>query len=157
MHLRDMEPPVRALADAQMDAWNRGDGHAWAKDFSDDATFVNIMGFQLDGRAEIAERHARHFRTIFLGSRVVVVLRSVVSVGDDAVLARLDYALSGHRALPPGIQATDADGTLHTRMLYVLSRAGRQDPWQIVAGQNTALLSAAAAPRTSPTPTPGPR
>lgn len=135
---------VQRIIDDQADAWRRGDGDAWAACFSEDARFVNIMGMSLDGRARIAERHAQMFRTLFLGSVVRVDLESVTEIGPDVLLVRMEHALRGQRALPPGIVATEPDGTLRTRMLYVLVRDAARDAWLVVAAQNTAVVPAAA-------------
>ncbi|MGO8055871.1 hypothetical protein, partial [Rhizobium leguminosarum] len=56
-----------------------------------------------------------------------------------------DYELRDYDRLPPGIQATDADGTLRTRLKYVCEL--EPDGWRIVAAQNTAIL-----PPRSPVP-----
>ena len=135
-------PMIQALIDAQTEAWNRGDADAWASCFSDDAGFVNIMGMSLHGRAHIAERHGVMFRSVFVGSTSRALLESVTPVGDDTLLLRMELAVSGQRALPPGIVATDRDGTLRTRMLYVLARQPRGG-WFVVAAQNTPIVPAA--------------
>ena len=137
---------ITLLIDQQADAWNRGDAAAWSACFADDASFVNIMGMPLVGRREIQERHAMMFRTVFAGSRTDVAIDAITMIPGGLALARTTHVVSALRGLPPGIQATDPDGTLRTRMLYVLARAVPGDAWRVVAGQNTAIV-----PVSSPT------
>jgi uncharacterized protein (TIGR02246 family) len=142
------EPAIRRLLAEQSEAWNRHDAHAWVAPFSDDAEFVNIVGMLLEGRAEIERRHAEIFKAIFARSRVVVTVRKVQELGTGAALAETDYELRDYDRLPPGIQPTDPDGTLRTRLKYVFERA--PSGWRIVSAQNTAVLPM----RPPPPPTP---
>jgi uncharacterized protein (TIGR02246 family) len=132
------EPLIRQALARQEQAWNRHDAKAWVSDFSDDAEFINILGMSLQGRAEIERRHDEIFRTIFARSRVVVKTRKVRLLGATAALAETDYELRDYDRLPPGIRATDNDGTLRTRLKYVWEQ--RPEGWRIVSAQNTAIL-----------------
>jgi len=138
------EATIRAAIAEQAEAWNRHDTKAWLAPFSEDAEFINILGMALLGRPEIEQRHAELFRGIFRSSHVVVTTRQVRSLGATAAVAETEYELRGYERLPPGIRATDADGTLRTRMKYVwqLRPAG----WRIVAAQNTAVFPAPGKP-----------
>lgn len=135
------EPIIREALARQADAWNRHDAKAWVAAFSDDAEFINILGMTLIGRAEIEKRHAEIFASIFARSRVLVTTRKVRLLGSAAAIAETDYELRDYDRLPPGIVATEVDGTLRTRLKYVW--AFEQDQWRIVAAQNTAILPAA--------------
>jgi uncharacterized protein (TIGR02246 family) len=132
------EPTIRRLLAQQTEDWNLHDAHAWAAPFSEDAEFINILGTLLEGRGEIERRHAEIFRTIFARTQVVVTVRRVRALGASAAVAETDYELRDYDRLPPGIQPTDADGTLRTRLKYVFERAPAG--WRIVAAQNTAIL-----------------
>lgn len=132
------ESEIRAAIAKQADAWNRHDIAAWMAPFAADAEFINILGTALLGRPEIEGRHAELFKGIFAHSRVVVTTRQVRSLGATAAVAETDYELRGYERLPPGIQATDDDGTLRTRMKYVWQL--RPEGWRIVTVQNTAIL-----------------
>ena len=140
------ETEIRALIDRQTAAWNRGDGDQWAECFSDDASFVNIMGMPLTGRAEIGARHAEILRTVFRGSVSHVHLTDLRACGDDLVIARMEHVVSGQQMLPPGIKPTEPDGTLRTRMLYVFARLPDGRGWHVVAAQNTAIVPALSGP-----------
>jgi uncharacterized protein (TIGR02246 family) len=136
------QPPadaaIRHALAQQAEAWNRHDAKAWVASFAEDADFVNIVGMLLQGRAEIERRHADLFASIFAKSTVVVTTRKVQALGNDGAVAETDYELRGYDRLPPGIQATDADGTLRTRLKYVWRRT--ETGWQIVSAQNTAVF-----------------
>jgi uncharacterized protein (TIGR02246 family) len=146
---QDAEPAIREILARQAEDWNRHDAKAWVAAFSEDAEFINILGSSLQGRSEIERRHAEIFTTIFSRSRVVVTTRKVRTLGATAALAETDYELRDYDRLPPGIQATDPDGTLRTRLKYVFELAA--DGWRIVSAQNTAVL-----PPRSPAPAPKP-
>lgn len=135
------EPADAAIRQAlaqQAEAWNRHDAKAWVAAFAEDADFVNIVGMLFQGRAEIERRHAQLFASIFAKSSVVITTRKVQALGDSAAVAETDYELRGYDRLPPGIVATDADGTLRTRLKYVWQRTAAG--WQIVSAQNTAVF-----------------
>lgn len=134
------EPAIRQALAQQAEAWNRHDAKAWVAAFANDAEFVNILGMLLQGRAEIERRHAELFAGIFSHSTVIVTTRKVQPLGTDGAVAETDYELRGYERLPPGIRATDADGTLRTRLKYVWVRGAQG--WQIVSAQNTAVLPA---------------
>lgn len=138
------EPVIREALTRQAEAWNQHDAKAWVAAFSDDAEFINILGMSMQGRAEIEKRHEQIFRTIFSRSRVVVKTRKVRLLGTSAALAETDYELRDYDRLPPGIQPTDPDGTLRTRLKYVWEQ--RAEGWRIVSAQNTAILPPPSAP-----------
>jgi uncharacterized protein (TIGR02246 family) len=128
---------IRAAIAQQAEAWNRHDVKAWMSLFSEDADFVNIMGTALLGRPEIEQRHAELFNGIFKRSRVTVTTRQVRSLGATSAVAETDFELKGYDRLPPGIEPTEADGTLRTRMKYVWQL--RPEGWRVVSAQNTAV------------------
>jgi len=147
--IRTAEATIRTVLARQAEDWNRHDAKAWVAPFSDDAEFINILGSSLQGREEIERRHAEIFSSIFARSRVTVTTRKVRLLGTAAALAETDYELRDYDRLPPGIQPSDTDGTLRTRLKYVFELGA--SGWQIVAAQNTAILP----PRT-PAPAPKP-
>lgn len=132
------EAAVRALLARQAEDWNRHDARAWCAPFAEDAEFVNILGMLLQGRPQIEKRHAELFDGIFKRSRVVVNTRKVRSLGPTSALAETDYELRDYDRLPAGFKPTDADGTLRTRLKYVLTLT--PEGWRIVSAQNTAVV-----------------
>lgn len=121
----------------QTEAWNRGDAHAWARGFSDTAGFVNILGMALNGRAEIEARHALILSTLFRGSHAVATVNRITFLGREIALAETVNHVTGCRALPTGIMATNSSGALLTRMTYVLQHSATHG-WEIVHAHNTA-------------------
>lgn len=132
------EAAIRAVLARQAEAWNEHDARAWCASFTEDAEFVNILGTLFQGRAQIEARHAELFRGIFSRSQVTVTTRKVVSLGPTSALAETVHELRGYDRLPPGIRASEPDGTLRTRLKYVLVLG--EDGWRIRSAQNTAVL-----------------
>src|SRR5215510_5200797 len=64
------EDAIRAIHQRMIDAWNAGDGAAFAAPFTDDADFVAWEGTHLKGRQEIASFTQRVFDTVVTGSRL---------------------------------------------------------------------------------------
>jgi uncharacterized protein (TIGR02246 family) len=128
------EAALHALVAAQAEAWNRGDAVAWSKDFTEDAYFINIVGTVFEGRAQIEERHAAIFATVFKGSQTQVSVKKLLFPEADIAVVDMVHEVTGHSRLPPGVQNTEA-GLLRTRMRYVMKKDSGQ--WRIVAGQNT--------------------
>ncbi|SEU18239.1 SgcJ/EcaC family oxidoreductase [Stigmatella erecta] len=128
------EAALHELVAVQADAWNRGDAAVWSKDFTEDATFINIVGSVFEGRAQIEERHAAIFATVFKGSKTQVTVQRILFPEAGIAVVDAVHEVTGHTRLPPGVQNTEA-GLLRTRMRYVMKRTSGQ--WRIVAGQNT--------------------
>jgi uncharacterized protein (TIGR02246 family) len=64
------EKAIRAIHQRMIDAWNTGDGAAFAAPFTEDANFVAFEGTHLKGRQEITSFHQRIFDTVVKGSRL---------------------------------------------------------------------------------------
>jgi uncharacterized protein (TIGR02246 family) len=64
------ENAIRAIHQRMIDAWNAGDGAAFAAPFSDGADFVVWDGTHLKGRQQIASFTQRVFDTVAKGSRL---------------------------------------------------------------------------------------
>ena len=135
------EQEIGRIVAAQADGWNRGDARAWAQAADGDVGFTNILGMRWDTRAGFETRHAEMFRGVFAGSHLTIEIERLWSPLPDIAVAELLTALTGFRAVPPGI-AVAADGKLYTRMLEVFVR--REGGWQIVACHNTAVQPVAA-------------
>jgi uncharacterized protein (TIGR02246 family) len=135
------EAAIREIVAAQAASWNRQDATAWSACFDDDAEFITIAGRLVRGKRDIETSHGAIFASVYRASHVTVTIRRTAFLGPDVALVDTDHALRGYDALPPGISPSDDDGTLRTRMRYVLQRRGRA--WLIVAAQNTAIAPAA--------------
>ena len=68
------------------DAWNAGDGPAFAAAMAEDADFVTIRADHLRGRNAIAASHAGIFSTIYAGSRNRISLDTARMLGPDVAL-----------------------------------------------------------------------
>ena len=64
------EKAIRAIHQRMIDAWNTGDGAAFAAPFTEDADFVAFEGTHLKGRQEITSFHQRICDTVVKGSRL---------------------------------------------------------------------------------------
>src|SRR5262249_280808 len=64
------EDAIRAIHQRMIDAWNAGDGAAFAAHLTDDADFVGWQGTHLKGRQEIASFTQRVFDTVVTGSHL---------------------------------------------------------------------------------------
>jgi uncharacterized protein (TIGR02246 family) len=98
------EQEIRATHQRMIDAWNAGDGAAFAARFSNDADFVAWEGTHLKGRHEIALFTQRILDTVVKASRMegevkfVRLLRPEVAVMHSVVR----YALDGQAEPLPG-------------------------------------------------------
>ena len=84
---RESDRIALALIAELQEAWNAGDGTAFAAPFTDDAVFVNILGMVGRGPAEIAAGHDQIFSTIYAGSRLQVDLLGTRMLADDVIHA----------------------------------------------------------------------
>jgi uncharacterized protein (TIGR02246 family) len=121
------EEAATAIAAALADAWNAADGAAFAREFTDDADFVNIFAFHGVGREAIAKQHDMIFTTIYRGSHSTFTVKKVRSLGDDAGVALIVSELD----VPQGPMA----GKLRALATTVLVRDG--DRWKIASFHNT--------------------
>jgi uncharacterized protein (TIGR02246 family) len=71
------ENAIRAIHRRMIDAWNAGDGAAFAAPFTDAADFVVWEGTHLKGRQEIAVFTQQIFDTVVKGSRLEGEVRFV--------------------------------------------------------------------------------
>ena len=135
-HIAD-EPVIWKIVTDQVAAWNKGDGVAWAQDFSEDADFINIRGDVFQGKAEITKRHEMILSAFFKGTHIGIKVRKTTFLSNTVALIETDQVVTGFKKLAPVIAAT-SPGTLVTHMKYVMvSLAGN---WKIVAVQNSAVL-----------------
>jgi uncharacterized protein (TIGR02246 family) len=110
-------------------AWNAGDAAGFAAPFAIDGDQVNIFGTVLKGRAEIAERHDRIFKTIFLGSHNTLRLVETRRVSDNVVLARMHSRVD----VPQGPLA----GELQTLASLLFRKM--DEGWELVTFHNTRI------------------
>jgi uncharacterized protein (TIGR02246 family) len=120
----------------QTEAWNRGDGVGWSKEFTDDCDFVNLRGTVLHGRADIETSIVASLNGGLKGSQLSLTVRQLNMLTPDIALVDTDYDLTGIQGVLPG--GAVIDGALNTRLKYVAVR--RERHWHFIAAQNTVVL-----------------
>ena len=116
-----------AIAAALSDAWNAADGAGFAKQFTDDADFVNIYAMHGRGREAIARAHQAIFDGVYRGSTNTFTVTQARRVNDDVTLVHIAADLH----VPEGVMAGDLRA-LATAVM-VRDEAG----WKIAAFHNT--------------------
>jgi len=116
---------VEDLLQRIKDAWDAGDAVAYAREFTDDATYVIFRGDVLRGCAEIESAHADVFGSL-RGSRMIVE-PVVTTMLDDDVASVLTVG---------GIGEGEPLAYDKFQTLTLVRRGGR---WQCAALQNTAM------------------
>ena len=109
---------ARAVLEQLEAAWNAGDGNAFGAVYTPDASFVNIRGEHIVGRAAIGAGHAGIFGSIYAGSVNRMQLVRATELADGIVVAvsanTLDVPagpLAGrHQAMSTSIIVRPADG-----------------------------------------------
>nr|WP_232328058.1 SgcJ/EcaC family oxidoreductase [Kibdelosporangium sp. MJ126-NF4]CEL16422.1 hypothetical protein [Kibdelosporangium sp. MJ126-NF4]CTQ90374.1 hypothetical protein [Kibdelosporangium sp. MJ126-NF4] len=91
------------ITDRLAQAWNDGDGAAWAACFTEDADFVDVLGRLTRGRAEISTAAEQILGTIYQGSHLEFQVLSTRELGDGLVLAHTTSMLR----VPGGPRAGD--------------------------------------------------
>jgi uncharacterized protein (TIGR02246 family) len=131
------EPAIRDILRAQAEAWNRGDGIAWAKQFTDDGEYISIRGDILHGRDDIGIRVAANLQRGMKGTHISLTVRQFRMLTPDVALVETDFECTGIQGDLPGIALAEK-GVLKTRMKYVAVKRDRQ--WRFVAVQSTPIL-----------------
>ncbi|QYG93584.1 SgcJ/EcaC family oxidoreductase [Iamia sp. SCSIO 61187] len=108
-------------------AWNSADGDAYGRQYTEDATFVNVDGLLATGPAAIAAGHDHIFSTIYAGSTNRMHLVEAVPVADGVIAAVSRNTLD----VPAGPLA----GVRQALVTSVL--VGGADGWRISASQTT--------------------
>jgi uncharacterized protein (TIGR02246 family) len=122
-----VEQVAREIVGRLEQAWNAGDGDAWAAEFADDADFITVRGEFFRTRTTIAEGHHHIFSTIYKGSTNRIALIRARPIGDDVILAHSSAEL----AVPAGPMA----GT--HRAIQSLLIVRMDDAWRIASFHNT--------------------
>lgn len=127
------EAPIRAIVADQVEAWNAGDGQAYARHLAPDASFTNIFGMVLYGAPAFAKRHDEILGTFYKGATKHHFIRRIHFVTSDVAIVDIDNEVRGVKAMPRGLVAPP-DGVVKTQLMEVfVRRAGR---WWVVAYHN---------------------
>lgn len=122
-HLDDAQE-IDAVLDRMVTAWNAGDAHAYAAEFTEDATYVIYAGIAYQGREEIERSHVPVFETYQRGSRMTMKVLSTTHLSDDVVVVLTEGGLSRR-----------GPARLNKVQTFTLVRHG--DGWRCAAFQNT--------------------
>ena len=77
---------IRNLYQQLLDAWGRGDGRAYAAQFTEDADYVAFEGSHTKGRQEIASSHQPLFDRWLKGTRLTGRIESIRFLSPEVCL-----------------------------------------------------------------------
>ncbi|HEY0702147.1 MAG TPA: SgcJ/EcaC family oxidoreductase [Candidatus Acidoferrales bacterium] len=143
-HAQD-EAQIRAVEMRLQDAWNSHDMKAWANQFTEDADFVNVVGWWWQGRAQIESKHAKMHQSMFKDSTLAVGSVTIRFIGPDTAIVHMLWTLEGAKNFDGG-----AAGERKGIFTEVLVRQGND--WLISAAQNTDKVPEPAAPPSADAP-----
>ena len=130
---RSAESRIRSIVAAQVDAWNTGDGSAYARDVAPDASFTNLFGMVMYGAEAFAERHRQILATFYKGTTKHHAIRRIRFVTPDVAIVDIDNEVRGVTSMPAGI-VVPPDGIVRTQLMEVFVRRGER--WWIEAYHN---------------------
>jgi uncharacterized protein (TIGR02246 family) len=110
-------------------AWNRHDMEAFAAQFREDATFVNIRGTLWTGRDAIRDVHKQIHATFYRTSQVAQEVEDVRMLAPTVALGHVRSDLRGDERFP--------DTVKHTRMTIVIQEGN--GGWLIAEVHNTEI------------------
>jgi uncharacterized protein (TIGR02246 family) len=126
------EKAISAIPFEMVDAWNRGDGEAFASRFTDDADFIAFEGSHLKGRRDIAAFHQQLFDGPVKGTRLEGEVKFVRFLNSKLALMHgvVKVTLPGETKPSPGRDSMQ---------LFVVAKHRRK--WFVEAVQNCRNLS----------------
>ncbi|MGI9205294.1 MAG: SgcJ/EcaC family oxidoreductase [Woeseiaceae bacterium] len=121
---------IVSVIDGLTDAWQAGDGDAWADAFVDDADFTIWFGMGLKGKEQIAWGHQLIFDSFYADTVFKLDVQQIRFLGNDVAIAHLrgEVVKGGEE------RTTEPDAV----PLAVLHRS--DGVWKIVAFQNTPFV-----------------
>ncbi len=119
------DSPAARFYAALEEAWNAGDGAAYAAPFTADCDFTDIRGARHHGAATVAAGHQAIFDSIYRGSTVHYEVTSARFLADGVLLVLADAALDvpagplagAHRAASSAV-LVEVDGHWRAAMLH---------------------------------------
>lgn len=123
------EAAVRGVAMQQADAWNKHDATAYSALFTPDCDVVNVAGWWWKSSAEMQQKLAREFATIFAHSTLTFTDVQVKFLKPDIAVAHARWSMTGEE-MPPGMPRPDQG----IQTLVMTKHAGK---WLIAEFQNT--------------------
>jgi uncharacterized protein (TIGR02246 family) len=114
----DEAAAIRQVVARTRQAWEHGDGEAYAACFSEDCDYTTFSGLHLHGRRQNADLHGALLRGPLKGTTIAPEIEGVDFIAGDVALVR-----------------TVSHGRAEGRQSYVLVKRG--DEWLIRSFQNT--------------------
>lgn len=134
-------PQLKRLIQRQADAWNRGDGTAFAHTYAHDAEFITFDGTHLRGRPEMARNFQIYFDTYTKGTRLVFTKVPVTlrypTPGTAVMITNGCVANPGEPECRPDSHSIQTYMAVH-----------RERGWELVSFQNTRVQGLLPPPRT---------
>jgi uncharacterized protein (TIGR02246 family) len=122
----EIDDTVENLLERIKDAWNTGDAVAYAREFTDDATYVIFRGDALRGRAEIEHTHLDMLGKWQRGTRMIIHPVATTMPDDDV-------------ASVPMIGGIGEGNPIAYDKFQTVTPVRRDGRWQCAAFQNTAM------------------
>lgn len=126
----DPRPIAEAIVCQLEEAWNAGDGRAYAAPFARDAGYITVLGHLIESQGAIAGAHQGIFKTIYRGSAVRQTVTQARALGEDVVVAHVNIVLS----VPSGHIAGEHNAI---QTLVIVRRDGA---WRVAHFQNTLIV-----------------
>lgn len=124
------EQALHDLFQQLQEAWNQGNGQAYAAFFTDDADYINVTGAYLKGRQTIATVHQQLFEILFQGSRLEGFVKQIRFLREDIALLHLH----GRPRVPGQEISAPEQYSIQTLVAIRLPQG-----WRFTAFQNTLI------------------
>jgi uncharacterized protein (TIGR02246 family) len=124
------ERAIRALHRRVLDAWDAGDGEAFAAPFSEDALFIGFDGSLMRGRGQIAATHQEVFDRWMKGTRLVEEWTEIRFLGPDVAIV---HTLGGT------VMRGKSEPTPERDSVQTLVAVREARGWSFVSFQNTRI------------------
>jgi uncharacterized protein (TIGR02246 family) len=125
------EDTLRAIPEAIVAAWSRGDGAGIAAVYADDGVLVAGDGTVTRGQSAIAHYHDQQFAAALKKTQLIVEVSKVRLMSPDVALLQTTGGI-----LWPG-QTEPAPGNLGIQSFVVIKELGT---WKVALFQNTRIL-----------------
>ena len=126
---------IQAILTEETNAWNNADAKGYSNHFAADGNFTNILGAFYQGHEEFMNRHAIIFKGPFRGTTVSQTPFAFQFISKDIAVVQSLSTVSGFSADgPPKGSTLDDKGHLHTKLLQIFKRDGKD--WKIIIYHN---------------------
>jgi uncharacterized protein (TIGR02246 family) len=124
------EDSIKNCLDRIQSAWNAGDARAFARSFTEDATYVIYLGEVLVGRGEIESNHVQVFTKWQKGTRMAIRTLRKTPLGEDSAVVLTAGGIGTGASIP-------------CDKLQTFTMVRREGRWLCAAFQNTQMSAEA--------------